>query len=105
MLIITVTIYLGCTSGPQKESKDEVETFVATVDTSMTLMEVAKLNNIGEPYLRTELGIPPKIGKKYTVAEMSRRFHFSIDDLKKVIEDRKNYQKTKNNKKSVKKSS
>jgi hypothetical protein len=98
LLLIIATIYIGCNSGSSGKNTTENVGFVATIDTTMTLMEVAKANNIGEPYLRTKLGIPAKIGKKYTVTEMTRRFNFSIEDLKNTIEDRKNLQNSRKRK-------
>ncbi len=63
---------------------------MAIIDSTMTLSEVARANQIGEPYLRTMLGIPKKIGSRYDVATMAKRFKFTLDDLRKVIEDEKN---------------
>lgn len=88
-MIISVSI-ISCNTDVQKEK--EPEKFVAEIDSTMTLSQIAKLNNIGEPYLRTKLNIPKRIGNSYTITEMSTRFHFTFDDLRKVIEDRKNDQ-------------
>jgi len=90
-MLISVSI-ISCNSGDEKNKKDENRGFSATIDSTMTLAQVAKANNIGEPYLRTELGIRHNIGKSYTIAQMAERFKFSIDDLRKIIEDRKNKQ-------------
>ncbi len=84
--------FVSCNSTAEKSNNSENIGFVAKVDSTMTLSQVAKANNIGEPYLRTELGIRNHIGKNYTVMQMSKRFKFSIDDLRKIIEDRKNKQ-------------
>ena len=65
----------------------------------MTLADVAKANNIGEPFLRTKLGINYKIGKTYSVTKMGKLYNFSIDDLKKIIEDQKNRYLVKDEKK------
>lgn len=92
-LIALIGIFIvACNSNTQENSVDEKKGFVAKIDSSMTLLQVAKANNIGDPYLRAQLGIPHKIGTKYTVVEMAQRFNFTLDDLRKVIEDRKNKQ-------------
>lgn len=92
LLIIASLIIatIGCTNSSNKADSTDKERYVAVIDSNMTLLEVAKANKIGEPYLRTALGIPKKIGKKYTVATMAQRFKFDLKDLRKVIEDQKN---------------
>ena len=111
-MLVSISI-LSCNSGSQENksekpeanvakeestgyfAKEESAGFVAKVDSSMTLTQVAKANNIGEPYLRTALGLRKGIGSKYTISEMAKRFTFTIDDVKKIIEDRKNKQASK----------
>lgn len=85
-------VIISCNSNSKETNTHEEKAFVAKIDSSMTLLQVAKANKIGEPYLRTQLGIPDKIGTKYTVAEMAQRFNFTLEDLRNVIEDRKNKQ-------------
>ena len=92
MIVLVGVIIVSCNSNTQENNTDKAKSFVATIDSSMTLPQVAKANSIGEPYLRTKLGIPPHIGKKYTVVEMAQRFNFTLHDLRQVIEDRKNKQ-------------
>ena len=92
MIVLVGVVIVSCNSNTQENNTGNAKSFVATIDSSMTLLQVAKANNIGEPYLRTKLGIRPHIGKKYTVAEMAQRFNFTLDDLRRVIEDRKNKQ-------------
>ena len=89
MLISAAVITFACSSSNGNKS-DQKELYVAVIDSTMTLFEVAKANNIGEPYLRTKLGIPKRIGTKYDIATMSKRFKFTLDDLRKIIEDAKN---------------
>jgi hypothetical protein len=89
ILIITATIAFACSNSKENKSEKK-ELYVAVIDSTMTLFEVAKANNIGEPYLRTKLGIPKRIGTKYDVATMAKRFKFTLDDLRKIIEDAKN---------------
>ena len=112
MIIVSLIIAtIGCTNSTKNADADNKERYIAVIDSNMTLMEVAKANKIGEPYLRTALGIPKKIGKKYTVATMAKRFKFDLKDLRKVIEDQKNKElgiidesnKTKTSPKSAKK--
>ena len=91
VVLISISI-ISCNSGADRVKKDKDTGFVAQIDSTMTLTQVAKANNIGEPYLRTELGVRHNIGKNYTIAQMAKRFKFSIDDLRKIIEDRKNKQ-------------
>ena len=91
VLLVSITI-ISCNSGVQKNNTEEQKDFVARIDSSMTLTQVAKLNNIGEPYLRTKLGIRRNVGKSYTIAKMAKLFNFTIDDLRQIIEDRKNEQ-------------
>lgn len=92
-VIAVIGIFIvSCNSTTNENKTDKEKGFVAKVDSSMTLLQVAKVNNIGEPFLRTQLGIPHKIGATYTVVEMAQRFNFTLDELRKVIEDRKNKQ-------------
>jgi len=101
VMLVTISV-ISCNSGNEKSKKDESRGFIATIDSSMTLAQVAKANNIGEPYLRTELGIRRNVGNNYTIAEMAKRFKFSFDDLRKIIEDRKNKQAAKIKKQKLK---
>jgi len=94
VLLVSISI-ASCNSNSPENKPEEFVSFVAKVDSSMTLTQVAKANNIGEPYLRTKLGIRKNVGNKYTMVEMTKRFDFSIDDLKKIIEDVKNKQAAK----------
>jgi len=87
-----VAIMVACNSNTPDNNNTKNEPFVSVIDTSMTLLEVAKANNIGEPYLRSKLGIKKGIGTRYTISEMAQRFNFEIDDLRRIIEDRKNKQ-------------
>lgn len=90
-VIVVVAIFaIGCSNVSESDKGNESDVYVAVIDSNMTLFEIAKANNIGEPYLRTKLGIPKKIGSKYDIVTMSKRFKFSIDDLRKIIEDEKN---------------
>ena len=100
VLLVSISI-ISCNSGEPNNNTEDQKGFVANIDSSMTLAQVAKLNNIGEPYLRTKLGIPKNIGKSYTVAKMAKQFKFTIDDLRKIIEDRKNDQAARRKKKGV----
>lgn len=93
-ILVSISL-LSCNSSTQENKSEEPVSFVAIVDSSMTLTQVAIANNIGEPYLRTVLGIRKNVGNKYTIVEMTKRFNFTIDDLKKIIEDRKNKQASK----------
>ncbi len=99
IMLVSISV-VSCNSTADKSNKSDNIGFVAKIDSTMTLGQVAKANNIGEPYLRTELGIRNKIGKDYTITQMSKRFKFSIDDLRKIIEDRKNKQAKVKRKKS-----
>ncbi|MAZ93450.1 MAG: hypothetical protein CMF58_03450 [Lentimicrobiaceae bacterium] len=87
-----ISIAISCTNYSSDNNESSYVGYVVIMDSSMTLMEVAKANNIGEPFLRSKLNIPKKIGKKYDVATMAKRFKFDLDDLKKIIEDQKNKQ-------------
>lgn len=102
ILISFITIFAACNSNSPKKNDDN-SPYVAVIDSSMTLLEVAKANNIGEPYLRSQLGIKKGIGKMYTITQMSKRFGFDIDELRQVIEDRKNKQSQKKSKSGGKK--
>lgn len=98
--ILGLSLFLvACNTAPSEKEVKENSTYVAIVDSSMTLLEVAKANNIGEPYLRTKLGIKEGIGKSYTINKMSKMFDFEIDELKQIIEDRKNKQRDRRSKK------
>ena len=89
IIFLTIISVMSCNINTDNKEKKEPEGFVAKVEPSMTFTQVAKANSIGEPFLRTKLGIPQNIGKTYTVEQMAKRYDFAIDDLKKIIEDRK----------------
>ncbi|MBC8321580.1 MAG: hypothetical protein H8E34_12750 [Bacteroidetes bacterium] len=90
--LLLVLSIVACNTDVKNNNNDESQGYVAKIDTSLTLAQIAKLNNIGEPYLRTKLGIRQNIGNKYSISYMAKRFNFTIDDLKKIIEDAKNEQ-------------
>lgn len=90
IVIVILTAFVACNSNSGNGEADSYEPYVAIVDSSMTLSQVAKANSIGEPFLRTKLGVADRIGSKYTIVQMGKRFNFTIEDLKKIIEDQKN---------------
>lgn len=90
LAIVFSFLAIGCSEASSSKNNKEKDVYVAVIDSNMTLFEIAKANNIGEPYLRTKLGIPKKIGERYDIMTMSKRFKFSLDDLRKIIEDEKN---------------
>jgi len=89
VLLIGFSIAACNTNGDNNEKNTG---FIAKIDSTQTLTQIAKANNIGEPFLRTKLGVPDKIGKSYTITKLAKHFKFSIDDLRKIIEDQKNKQ-------------
>lgn len=91
-ILIIVSLLISCNTELKKDENQDKTGYVAVIDSSMTLLDVAKANNIGEPYLRTKLGIMKGVGKNKTLAELSRSFKFEFEDLRKIIEDRKNSQ-------------
>ncbi|MBT3174156.1 MAG: hypothetical protein HN336_04870 [Lentimicrobiaceae bacterium] len=96
LLTVIISVTISCTNYSSDDNNSNNVGYVVIMDSSMTLMEVAKANNIGEPFLRSKLNIPKKIGKKYDVATMAKRFKFDLEDLKKIIEDQKNKQLKRN---------
>jgi len=94
-LLTLIIVFAACNSGSSNKAEVQHAPYVAIIDTNMTLMEVAKANNIGEPFLRTKLGLKKRVGSSFTIAQMSKRYRFDIEDLRKVIEDRKNSQNIK----------
>ncbi len=104
ILVSIIVTFVACNSGGAEKDNEDSKGYVAIVDTSMTLLEVAKANNIGDPYLRTKLGIPDRIGKSYKITTMAKRFNFTIDELKQVIEDQKNKQASRLKKKQSRES-
>ncbi len=90
VILISLAAYACSSSGTKSEADNNKGSYVAIVDSSMTLAEVAKANKIGEPYLRTKLGIKKGVGNTYTVVRMGKLFDFTINDLKTVIEEQKN---------------
>lgn len=90
VIILLGIAIISCNSNSSEKDGDGDKGFVAKIDSSMTLTQIAKANNIGEPFLRTKLGIPKRIGKSYTITEMAQRFNFTIEDLRQIIEDQKN---------------
>jgi len=65
------------------------EHYHAVLNDTMTLKEVAKINNIGVPFLKTKLGIPNSISYDYQLKQLKRNFRFTLNDLRKYIEDAK----------------
>ena len=96
LLTVIISVTISCTNYSSDDNNSNNVGYVVIMDSSMTLMEVAKANNIGEPFLRSKLNIPKKIGKKYDVATMAKRFKFDLEDLKKITEDQKNKQLKRN---------
>ncbi len=96
LLTVIISVTISCTNYSSDDNNSNNVGYVVIMDSSMTLMEVAKANNIGEPFLRSKLNIPKKIGKKYDVATMAKRFKFDLEELKKRIEDQKNKQLKRN---------
>jgi hypothetical protein len=92
VIILLGSIVISCNSNSSKIDSDNETVYVAKIDTSMTLTQIAKANNIGEPYLRSKLGIRENIGNNYNIVTMAQRFNFTLDDLRKIIEDQKNKQ-------------
>lgn len=89
-VIVILSSFVACNSNSGNGEAESYKPYVAVIDTSMTLSQVAKANKIGEPFLRTKLGVADRIGSKYTIVQMGNRFNFTIEDLRKVIEDQKN---------------
>jgi RNA polymerase subunit RPABC4/transcription elongation factor Spt4 len=79
LLTVIISVTISCTNYSSDDNNSNNVGYVVIMDSSMTLMEVAKANNIGEPFLRSKLNIPMKIGKKYDVATMAMRFKFDLD--------------------------
>ncbi len=99
VIILLGIAVISCNSNSSGNNGNAKKGFVAKIDSSMTLTQIAKANNIGEPFLRTKLGIRKHIGKSYTITEMAKRFKFTIDDLRQIIEDQKNKQASRRQKK------
>ncbi len=66
------------------------EHFHAIVNDTMTLREVAKINGIGEPFLKTKLGIPTNITYEYPLKQLEKNYKFTLEALKTLVEDTKN---------------
>jgi len=68
---------------------DESEKFHAVVELEMTLAEVADTNKVAEPFLKNKLGIAQYVTHPYTILQLSRNYKFTVDDLKRIIEQYK----------------
>ncbi len=66
------------------------EHFHAVVNDTMTLREVAKINGIGEPFLKTELGVPATINYEYPLRQLKKNYKFTLQTVKNLVEDTKN---------------
>jgi len=86
---------------PKEEVKlDEPEKYHAVVEPEMTLAEVAKANKMAESFLKQKLGIPQYVNHPYTVLQLSRNYQFTVEDLKRLIENYKD-KKTARSKKAA----
>ncbi len=83
--------FAACESTPKKEAKksENVE-FVVKIDTNMTISELAKANRIGEPYLRTMLGMPTRAGGQLPLYQLRKNYKFSYEKLEAIISEAKN---------------
>lgn len=89
-VVILWTLAASCGQEPETQSKVETGKYVAVLDSTMTISEIAKANQIGEPYLRTMLGMPDRVGAKLPLYKLKKSFRFSEETLKQIIEEAKN---------------
>ena len=113
LLIAVVFISFGCNQNQNKKAQHQVtadnqksvdtnaitdkfpnltpeEHFHAIVNDTMTLREVAIINGIGEPFLKTKLGIPTNITYEYPLRQLKKNYKFTLEALKTLVEDTKN---------------
>jgi len=64
--------------------------FVVTIDTNMTIAEFAKANQIGEPYLRTMLGMPTRAGRQLPLHQLRKNYKFTYKSLEDIVAEAKN---------------
>ena len=86
-------LFTACstTPTPATDEKQQSETgYVVVLDTAMTLAEFAKANQIGEPYLRQQLGMPTRGGSTIPLYQLKRNFKFSFEKLTGIVEKAKN---------------
>jgi len=91
--LMALTFLASCGESPSKETtskKTEIKTYVVKMDTNMTLSELAKANQIGEPYLRTQLGMPTKAGATIPLHQLRKNYKFTYERLEGIISKAKN---------------
>jgi len=76
--------------GSEKETTNETGYYVAILDSTMTISEITKANQIGEPYLGTKLKMPTKAASTLPLHKLKKSFKFTDETLKQVIEEAKN---------------
>lgn len=89
-VVILSTLVISCSQETEKQSVGETTKYTAVLDSTMTISEIAKANQIGEPYLRTMLGMPDRAGANLPLYKLRKSFRFSDEKLKQIIEDAKN---------------
>jgi len=83
--------FAACESTPKKETvKSENVEFVVKIDTNMTISELAKANQIGEPYLRSMLGMPTRAGAQLPLHQLRKNYKFTYKRLEDIISEAKN---------------
>lgn len=90
--LIALTFLASCAESPSKEKSSETETkvYVVKLDTNMTIAELAKANQIGEPYLRTKLGMSTKAGANLPLHQLRKNYKFTYEELEGIISKAKN---------------
>ncbi len=81
---------MSCGESPSKETKTNKTEYIVKLDTNMTLSELAKANQIGEPYLRTQLGMPTKAGATLPLHQLRKNYKFSYEKIEDIIYKAKN---------------
>jgi len=91
IVLISLLAFAACENSPEKETKKTEQTdFVVTIDTNMTIGEFAKANQIGEPYLRTKLGMPTRAGGQLPLHQLKKNYRFTYKSLEDIVYKAKN---------------
>ncbi|MDP2722158.1 MAG: hypothetical protein Q8O72_05335 [Bacteroidales bacterium] len=92
--LVLIFFFAACTTSPtpQQEKVKETKAFHAVVlDSTMTLGEFAKANQVLESYLRQQLGMPTRAGSTMPLYKLKRNFKFTYDQLTDFVEQAKDH--------------
>lgn len=90
--LLLAIFFASCSTSPTPTStspkKEQLKTNSdVVIDSTMTLKEFAKANNMTEPYLRKQLNMPTKAGAKLPLYQLKKTFKFTDKQLIFIVEN------------------